>query len=215
MSIRILIVDDHSVIRVGLRTILKAEPGLEVVGEAADGCEALRLAAELRPDVVLVDISMPQPAGGGIETTRRLKEMLPDVRVLILTVHEDEGLLHEAIQAGAVGYIVKRAAESELVNAIQAVWRGDIYVHPAMTRALLRDAASPPVVSKGAFESLTPREIEILCLLAKGYTNRQIADTLSLSVRTVEGHRANVMSKLDLHSRVELTSFAEEHGLLS
>jgi two-component system response regulator NreC len=203
------------VIRVGLRTILKAEPSLEVVGEAADGCEALRLAAELRPDVVLVDISMPQPAGGGIETTRRLKEMLPDVRVLILTVHEDEGLLHEAIQAGAVGYIVKRAAESELVNAIQAVWRGDMYVHPAMTRALLRDVASPPVVSKGAFESLTPREIEILCLLAKGYTNRQIADTLSLSVRTVEGHRANVMSKLDLHSRVELTSFAEEHGLLS
>ena len=214
MSIRILIVDDHNVIRVGLRTILKAEPDLEVVGEAADGREALRLAAELRPDVALVDISMPYPAGGGIETTRLLRDMLPDIRVLILTVHEDEGLLHEAIQAGAVGYIVKRAAESELVNAVQAVWRGDLYIHPAMTRALLKDVVAPPVANQAALESLTPRELEILRLLAKGYTNRQIAEALSISARTVEGHRANVMSKLDLHSRVELTTYAEEHGLL-
>ncbi len=214
MSIRILIVDDHNVIRVGLRTILKAEADLEVVGEAADGREALRLAAELRPDVALVDISMPYPAGGGIETTRRLIEMLPDIRVLILTVHEDEGLLHEALRAGAVGYIIKRAAESELVNAVQAVWRGDLYIHPAMTRALLKNAASPPTASQAGLESLTPREMEILRLLAKGYTNRQIAEVLSVSARTVEGHRANVMSKLDLHSRVELTTYAEEHGLL-
>jgi len=207
-------VDDHNVIRVGLRTILKAEPDLEVVGEAADGSEALRLAAELHPDVALVDISMPYPAGGGIETTRRLKDILPDIRVLILTVHEDEGLLHEALRAGAVGYIVKRAAESELVNAVHAVWRGDLYIHPAMTRALLKDVAAPPVASQGTLESLTPRELEVLRLLAKGYTNRQIAEVLSVSARTVEGHRANVMSKLDLHSRVELTTYAEEHGLL-
>jgi DNA-binding NarL/FixJ family response regulator len=140
--------------------------------------------------------------------------MLPDIRVLILTVHEDEGLLHEALRAGAVGYIVKRAAESELVNAVHAVWRGDLYIHPAMTRALLKNAAAPPVASQAALESLTPRELEVLRLLAKGYTNRQIAEVLSVSARTVEGHRANVMSKLDLHSRVELTTYAEEHGLL-
>src|SRR5512136_616552 len=215
MPIHILIVDDHAVIRAGLRTILKAEPDLQVVGEAADGREALRLAGELRPDVVLMDVSMPTPAGGGIETTRRLRDSLPDARVLILTVHEDEGLLQEAIRAGAVGYIVKRAAEAELVGAIRAVWRGDMYVHPAMTRILLKDLAVQPALSKpGSPEPLTPREIDVLRLLAKGYTNRQIADTLKVSVRTVEGHRANLMNKLELHSRVELTSFAEAHGLL-
>ena len=121
MPIHILIVDDHAVIRAGLRTILKAEPDLQVVGEAADGREALRLAGELRPEIILMDISMPTPAGGGIETTRRLRDILPDARVLILTVHEDESLLREAIQAGAAGYIVKRAAEAELVSAIRAV----------------------------------------------------------------------------------------------
>jgi len=215
MAIRILIADDHAVIRAGLRTILKAEPDLEVVGEAADGREALRLASELRPDIILMDISMPVPAGGGIETTRRLRDSLPDACVLILTVHEDEGLLQEAIRAGAAGYIVKRAAEAELVSAIRAVWRGDMYVHPAMTRLLLKDLAVQPTLNKqGSPESLTPREMDILRLLAKGHTNRQIADALHLSVRTVEGHRANLMSKLELHSRVELTSYAEEHGLL-
>jgi len=215
MPIRILIADDHAVIRAGLRTILKAEPDLEVVGEAADGREALRLASELRPDIILMDISMPTPAGGGIETTRRLRDSRPDARVLVLTVHEDEGLLQEAIRAGAAGYIVKRAAEAELVSAVRAVWRGDMYVHPAMTRSLLKDLAVQPGSNKqGSSESLTPREIDVLRLLAKGHTNRQIADALNLSVRTVEGHRANLMSKLELHSRVELTSYAEEHGLL-
>lgn len=215
MPIHILIVDDHAVIRAGLRTILKAEPDLQIVGEAADGREALRLAAELRPDVILMDISMPGPAGGGIEATRRLKDSLPNARVLILTVHEDESLLREAIQAGAVGYIVKRAAEAELVSAIRAVWRGDIYVHPAMTRSLLKDLeVQRPLSKPGSREPLTPREIEVLRLLARGHTNRQIADALNVSVRTVEGHRSNLMSKLELHSRVELTSYAEEHGLL-
>jgi len=215
MPIRILITDDHAVIRAGLRTILKAEPDLEVVGEAADGREALRLASELHPDIILMDISMPTPAGGGIETTRRLRDSLPDVRVLVLTVHEDEGLLQEAVRAGAAGYIVKRAAEAELVSAVRTVWRGDMYVHPAMTRILLKDLAVQPTLNKrGSLESLTPREMDVLRLLAKGHTNRQIADALNVSVRTVEGHRANLMSKLELHSRVELTSFAEEHNLL-
>jgi DNA-binding NarL/FixJ family response regulator len=123
-------------------------------------------------------------------------------------------LLREAIHAGAVGYIVKRAAETELVNAIQAACRGDLYVHPSMTRALLKEPAAPAASKSAPTELLTLREIDVLRLLAKGYTNRQIADVLCLSMRTVEGHRANLMSKLNLHSRVELTSFAEEHGLL-
>ncbi len=214
MTIRILIADDHSLIRTGLRTILNAQPGLEIVGEAADGNEALRLAQLLRPDVVLTDISMPGPVGGGITVTKRLKELLPDTRVLILTVHEDESLLREAVRVGAAGYIVKRAAETELVGAIEAAMRGDLYIHPAMTRLLFKEttAAAPP--KRPLTEALTQREIDVLRLLAKGYTNRQIADVLNLSMRTVEGHRSNLMSKLNLHSRVELTSFAEEHGLL-
>ncbi len=214
MTIRILIADDHSLIRAGLRTILGAQPDLEVVGEAADGNEALRLANELQPDIVLADLSMPGPAGGGIAIARRLKETSPAIHVLILTVHEDESLLREAIRAGAAGYVVKRAPDTELVSAIQAACRGDLYVHPSMTRALFKDAATRPASRPLPTESLTPREIDVLRLLAKGYTNRQIADVLCLSMRTVEGHRANLMSKLNLHSRVELTSYAEEHGLL-
>lgn len=201
-------------IRTGLRTILNAQPGFEIVGEAADGDEALRLAQELQPDVVLTDISMPGPMGGGIAVAKRLKELLPKIRVLILTVHEDESLLREAVRVGAAGYIVKRAAENELVSAIEAAWRGDLYVHPAMTRPLFKEPALTPAPRLLLDESLTQREIDVLRLLAKGYTNRQIADVLSLSMRTVEGHRSNLMSKLNLHSRVELTSFAEEHGLL-
>jgi two-component system response regulator NreC len=211
MAIRILIADDHGVLRAGLRALLNTEPSLEVVGEAADGNEALRLTSELQPDIVLMDISMPDC--GGIEATRRLMELRPDVGVLILTVHEDKGLLREAIRAGAAGYILKRAVESELINAIQAVSRGDLYVHPAMTRALLPDVTSVPAANQMAIERLTPREVEVLRLIVTGHTNRQIADVLTLSVRTVESHRANLMDKLDLHSRVELVRYAAKHGL--
>ena len=214
MAIRILIADDHSVIRTGLRTILSAVPDFEVVGEAADGSEALRLAHELRPDVVLTDISMPGPIGGGLTVVQRLKESYPDMQLLVLTVHEDESLLYGAINAGASGYIVKRAAETELVSAIRAACRGELYVHPSMTRALLKTPTKPLTPKSFTIEALSPREVDVLRLLAKGYTSRQIADALKLSPRTVEGHRANLMSKLNLHSRVELTSFAEEHGLL-
>jgi two-component system, NarL family, response regulator NreC len=211
MPIHILIADDHGVLRAGLRTLLNAESDLEVIAEASDGNDVLRLASELRPDIVLLDISMPGP--GGIEVTRRLKEALPELRVLILTAHEDESMLREAVQAGAAGYIIKRAVESELINAIHAVWRGDLYVHPAMTRALLKETSLLPVSAEPAVESLTPRELEVLHLIAKGYTNGQIAKELNLSVRTVESHRANLMGKLELRSRVELVRYAIEHGL--
>ncbi len=212
MSIRILIADDHGVLRAGLRALLSAEPGLEIVDEAANGHEALHLANELRPNVLLLDINMPGP--GGLEITRRLHKVLPEVRVLILTVHEDESLLQEAIRAGASGYIIKRAVESELIDAIRAVWRGDLYVHPSMTRALLKDLTSLSPSNDPPVELLTPREVEVLSFIAQGYTNRQTAQALNISMRTVESHRANLMDKLNLHNRVELVRYAREHGLI-
>jgi two-component system response regulator NreC len=212
MAVDIFLADDHGVLRAGLRALLNSEDDLEVVGEAASGDEALRLAAELRPDIVLLDLNMPGP--GGIEITRQLREVLPETRVLVLTVHEDEGLLREAIDVGASGYIIKRAVESELINAIRAVARGDLYIHPSMTRALLREPAKRTRAPAGAQESLTPRETDVLRLIVRGYTNRQAAEELGLSVRTVETHRANLMGKLGLKSRVELVRWAADNDLL-
>jgi two-component system, NarL family, response regulator NreC len=212
MATRILIADDHGVLRGGLRSLLSPESDLEVVGEAEDGAQALHLARQLRPDLILMDISMPNL--GGIEALKQLGEVLPDTKVLMLTVHEDESLLRKAIQAGASGYVIKRAAESELINAIRAVIKGDIYIHPAMTRALLKGFAPARITKNPSAHTLTQRELEVLRLIARGYTNVQIAERLSISARTVEGHRANLMSKLDLHSRMELVEYAEQHGFL-
>jgi two-component system response regulator NreC len=212
MSLRILIADDHGVLRAGLRALLNSEPDMEVVGEAVDGDEAVSLTHTLRPDIVLMDINMP--GSGGIDATRQLMELGNDIRVLILTFHEDKYILQEAIRAGAAGYILKRAVESELVDAIKAVARGDMYVHPAMTRALLANSALVRDDDSVAIDTLTVREIEVLRLIAQGYTNRQVAEKLTLSVRTVESHRANLMNKLNLHSRLELARYAAQHGLL-
>jgi two-component system response regulator NreC len=211
MPLRVLIADDHGVLRAGLRALLRTEESLQVVDEAADGDTALRLASRLRPDIVLLDLSMPGP--GGIEVTRKLKEMLPATHVLILTVHEDETLMREALEAGASGYIIKRAVESELISAIHAVSRGEIYVHPAMTKWLLKEPA-PVAPKKRDPAALTPREIEVLRLIVQGHTNSQIAEVLRLSVRTVESHRANLMGKLGLQSRVELVRYAVKNKLL-
>ena len=212
MAIRVLIADDHRVIRVGLRALLGSDPELEVVGEAADGPETIRLVEELDPDVVLLDIGMP--GEDGIQVARKLTARGPQPRVLFLTMHEDESLVREAIEAGAAGYVIKRAEESEILDAIHAAYRGDLYVHPAMTRALVQPSAAnrAPVVASG--EPLTAREIEVLKMLVRGYTNHQIAETLDLSVRTVDGYRASLIGKLGLSSRVELVRFAETHGLL-
>jgi DNA-binding NarL/FixJ family response regulator len=212
MPIEILIADDHGVIRAGLRALLEDVPDITVVGEASDGVEALAKAVELKPDILLMDLSMPNL--GGIEATQQLSQKEPKVRVLILTVHEEESLLKEVVRMGASGYIVKRAAQEDLLHAIRVVARGDLYIHPTMTRALFNETPAYAPRPMPESETLTMREIEVLQLLAKGYTNRQIAEQLSLSQRTVEGHRANLSGKLGLHSRVELVEYAEKHGLL-
>jgi two-component system response regulator NreC len=212
LAIRILIADDHAVVRSGLRAVLGADPNLEVVGEANDGTMALHLVETLQPDVVLLDITMPPD--DGIKTAERMKEKHPELAVLFLTMHEDETMMHEALRVGASGYVIKRAEESEIIQAIHAAHRGDIYVHPSMTRALLQQPVSTQHRRSSLPEELTPREIDVLRLLVRGNTNRQTAELLGLSVRTVENHRANLMGKLGLVSRVELVDYAEENDLL-
>ena len=212
MAIRILIADDHGLMRAGLHAMLEDEPAVEVVGEAASGEEVLQLAGEVSPDIVLLDINMP--GIDGIETTRRLRISYPQTRVLILTVYAEESLLREAIQAGASGYIIKRAAEEELITAIQAISRGDIYIHPAITRFLLKELNPDTKPKNDALHELTPREVEVMGYIIRGFTNRQIAEALYISTRTVEGHRASLFSKLGIKNRVELVEYAEKKGLM-
>lgn len=212
MTIRVMVVDDHAIVRAGLRALLDREDGMELVGEATSGEEGIKLCRDLKPDVIVLDLSLP--GMDGIKVLKAIKEMeLADIKMLILTVHEDEALLREAIRAGASGYIIKHAAENELISAIYSVMMGDIYVHPRMIRSLLTDVdpIKQPAVSTDVI--LTPREKEILLLIVQGYTNRQIAEELSLSIRTVEGHRSNLMEKLGFRSRVELVRYAREQGL--
>ena len=191
--------------------MLRTDPDLEVVGEAIDGIQALQLVETLKPDLVLLDITMPPD--DGIETAKRLKERHPELVMLFLTMHEDEGLLHAALQAGAAGYVIKRADVAEILQAIRAASRGEIYVHPAMTRALLERPATTAHRRSLQAEQLTPREVDVLRLLVRGNTNRQVAELLGISVRTIENHRANLMGKLGLESRVDLVDYAEEHRL--
>lgn len=211
MAIRILIADDHRIMRAGLKSLLNADPGLEVVGEATTSNEAMVIVKELLPDVILLDIGMP-----GNENLEALKEMVkisPEIKILILTMHEDTELLQECLRLGASGYIIKRAAESELVDAIYAVQRGIVYVHPEMIQSLVSRTNKFMKQSK-EIETLTNREIEVLVLIAKGNTNRQISEQLSISTRTVETHRSNIMDKLNLHSRVELVRYASENKFI-
>ncbi len=213
MPIRLLIADDHTILRAGLSSLLNAEPEMEVVGEAFDENSAVSQAVEKHPDVILMDISMPN--SGGIEATRRIKELVPEARILILTVHEDKGLMQEGIRSGAMGYILKRAVKSELINAIHTVMRDELYLHPAMARLLLLENPTPALEVAGPIsDPLTSREIEVLRLIAQGYTNNRAAEILNLSVRTVEYHRSNLTDKLNLRSRVDLMRYAEEKGLI-
>ncbi len=211
-TIRLLLADDHAVLRAGLGMLLGAQADIEIVGEAANGVEVSRLAAALRPDVVLLDLSMPGPRSGTV--IREVLRACPETRVLILTMHDDTAYMRSALSAGASGYLVKRAADSELLSAIRAVHAGRTFVD--MTRAT--DAVPrPPRALAGsakAPKSLSKRERQVLRLLAQGNSNQQIADAIRLSVKTVETYRTRLSEKLGLKGRAELYRFASESGIL-
>ncbi len=207
-ALRILVVDDHGVMRSGLRTLLESYPGFEVVGEAANGNAVVSQAEELGADLVLLDIQMPGLDGIGVTTA--LRAARPQTKVLILTAYEDDELLRAALNAGAAGYVVKRAAEAELLDAIRAVRRGEVYIHPALRVAPRAGGAGV----RQLVEALTPRELEVLKLVALGHTTTQIGEQLGLSARTVEHYRANLKEKIGARTRAELTHFAVERGLL-
>jgi two-component system, NarL family, response regulator NreC len=212
VRISILIADDHTILRSGLRSLLNAEPDLNVIGEAADGGQAVILAAQLKPDVVVTDINMP--VANGIWVTQELHDQLPSVRVLILSMHEDSSLVRQAFEAGASGYIVKRAIESELVSAVRAVAQGGTYLHSALQGSLPRDLLHNAVVVVPGADSLCEDERKLLRLLATGYTNRQIAEQLRVDLPAATSLRAELCDKLGLHSRVDLLKYAREQGLL-
>lgn len=212
MAIKVLIADDHAIVRAGLRTLITSESDLELLGEAAGGREAIEKVHQLSPDVLVLDISMPDI--DGIEVIRVLRDESAKCAVLVLTVHEDDALLREAVKLGAAGYIIKHAAESELIAAIRSVFRGDLYVHPRMIRSLLDPERKSPQRDRADFEALTTREEEVLILIVQGYTNKQVADELGISIRTVEGHRANLTEKLGIRSRVDLLRYARDHQLI-
>ncbi|MCS6872134.1 MAG: response regulator transcription factor [Anaerolineae bacterium] len=210
---KILLADDHAILRVGLRLLLSAQPDLTVVAEASNGAETLTLAEQTQPDLILLDLSMP--ALGGLETLPLLRKVAPNARILVLTMHDDDGYLRQALRSGASGYVLKKAVDSELISAIHAVLRGEIYVHPAMTRLLLEDILPPSQAADAdPWLMLSEREREVLLLVARGYTSSEIAERLSLSAKTVETYRSRGMEKLNLRSRAALVQFALAHNLL-
>jgi NarL family two-component system response regulator LiaR len=225
-KIRVLLVDDHAILREGIRYLLSASGEVDVVGEAQDGIEALEMVESLMPDAVLMDIAMPRM--NGIEATTELKKRHPELPVLILSMYDSEEYVVPILKAGASGYVLKRSAAQELVSALKAVVAGQVILHPDVARTVMDSiqggglaghAAPAAVRPDGGYhsqlEQLTDREREVLTLIAKGLTNQQIGEKLFISIKTVQAHRANLMEKLDLHDAVELTKFAIKTGLLS
>ncbi len=216
-AIRVLLADDHAVLRAGLRALLATQADLEAVGETGDGTEAVALAERLQPDVLLLDVSMP--GNEHLAALHAIRARAPAVRVLLLTMHEDEAILRAALGAGASGYVLKKAAEAELLSAIRAVARGEAFIDPALTRAMiagyLGKSPGPPGESPADVGGLTAREREILTLTAEGHTNKEIAERLTISVKTVETHKAHIAEKLGMKSRVEWLRYARENGLLA
>lgn len=211
-KIRVLVADDHAIVREGVHQLLSQEPDIEVVGEAADGAQAVDLARKLRPDLVLMDIGMP--GMNGLEATRVLKAEQPQTDVLVLTMQEGEDYFFRLLQAGASGYVLKGAGSAELLSAIRAVRQGGVYLNPTMTKKVLGDVLKRPEQARAASDPLTPREREVLKLIADGMTNREIADELVLSLSTVQTHRLHIMEKLNLHNRTELVKYAIRRGLI-
>lgn len=218
MEIKVLLVDDHVMLRSGLKLLLDPQPDITVVAQAGDGLEAVQLAGELQPDVILLDLTMPGLSG--LDALPLIRKVSPASRILILTMHEDESYLRQVLKSGAAGYILKKAADAELISAIRAVARGEVYVHPSMTRALL-DGLVPDSASALAnqpvdeWEKLSEREQEVLHLVALGFTSAEIAEQLSLSAKTIETYRLRGMEKLGLRNRASLVKYALERGLLN
>jgi len=212
--IRLLLADDQQIVRAGLRSLLERYPEVEVIGEAAAGEEAVALAIQLQPDVVLMDITMPDIDGA--EATRRIKASVPKVDVLALTIHEDEAYFFEMLNAGASGYVPKRASPEELLAAISAVAGGEVFLHPVVAGALVQDYLRRvrSGTERESYDGLTPRQREVLTLIAEGLSNQDIGSRLGISVRTVERHRENIMDRLNLHNRTDLVKYALRKGLI-
>jgi len=214
-KIRVLVVDDHTIVREGICALLALAGDIEVVGEAANGSEALKMVKELRPNVVLMDIAMP--VMGGLEATRRIRREFPRTRVLVLTQYDDKEYVFPIIEAGASGFISKVAASSELAPGIRSVYHGDSYLSPSIAKLLVADLqlAGGERVTHDPYEQLTDRERDVLKLLAEGHTTQEIASMLGISPKTVEGHKTSLMDKLDIHRRVDLIKYALRKGIIS
>lgn len=210
--IRVLIADDHIIVRSGLRLLLEAEPDIDVVGEALEGGEALNLVEKQLPDVVLMDIAMP--GMDGLEATRRIKDRWPQVQVLVLTMHRSDEYFFEMLKAGASGYILKGAETSDLIHAVRVVGRGEVFLYPTMAQKLVNDYVNFTRWAEGDGSSLSPREKDMLRLLSEGCSTKEIAEKLVISPSTVHSHRSNLMTKLGLSNRRELIQYARQRGLI-
>jgi two-component system response regulator NreC len=212
-KLRVLLADDHAVIREGLKSLVNAQPDMHVVGEAENGRVALKRASEVQPEVVVMDVSMPEL--NGIEATGKLKQASPQVKVLVLTVHEDKGYLRQLLKAGASGYVLKRAVAQELIHAIRTVAAGGVYLDPVLAGKVVGSYIRKRSVEDELLNTdLSPRETEVLSLVAWGYSNKEIASKLEISIRTVETYKARLMEKLDLHSRTDMVRYALHQGWL-
>lgn len=213
-KIRVLICDDHTILREGIRLLLNAQPDIEVIGEASDGHDAVAQARALKPDVILMDIAMPLL--NGLEATRQIRRDDPNARVLVLTMYESDEYVAQMLEAGATGYVLKKVAGSELVYAIRAVHQGEAFLYPSITKRLVEDYLRRVELGqeRTSLDVLTDREREILQLIAEGHTNKEIADLLSLSIRTVQNHRAHLMQKLGIHDRGDLIKYAIQKGII-
>jgi len=214
MKTRLMLVDDHAVVRMGLRMMLESEKDFEIVGEAETASEAINQLSRTSPDVILMDIGLPDLSG--IDATREIKRLRPEVNVVALTIHEDEEYFFKMLEAGASGYVPKRAAPEELLTAIRAAASGEVYLYPSLAKYLVRDYFQPGQRMKetSSLDELTPRENEVLVLLADGASNMEIADKLSISPKTVARHRENIMQKLNLHTRADLVKYAIRKGII-
>lgn len=214
-AIRVLVADDHAILREGIRLMIEAQPEMQVVGEAADGREAISKTLDLKPDVVLMDIAMP--VMNGLDATREIKKTVPETHVVVLTMHDGEEYVLQILHAGASGYVLKRAVGSELLSAIRAVHQGGSYLHPTITKRIIDDYLRrlSEDAERANLDGLTERELQVLKLIAAGGTNHSIAEQLCLSIKTVQTHRTHIMEKLGAHDRTELVKYAIRKGLVT